>query len=84
MSECRDLLFHVQEHLFSLPEIEQALEHLNLAFLGFEMQDKTTLMKFRASYADKDAMNSITQWHQFEIEHPNSFAGMYQFWCQKT
>ncbi len=33
--ECRDLLFHVQEHRFTLPRIEAALGALGLEFLGF-------------------------------------------------
>ena len=39
LSECRDLLFHVQEHRFMLPQIEAALKVLKLKFLGFEMRD---------------------------------------------
>src|SRR5690606_31045778 len=34
-SECRDLLFHVQEHRFTIPQIRKALDELGLRFLGF-------------------------------------------------
>ena len=34
-SMVRDLMFHVQEHLFTLPEISKMLKNLNLEFLGF-------------------------------------------------
>ena len=37
LSGCRDLLFHVQEHRFTIPMIEDALEQLDLTFLGFEL-----------------------------------------------
>ena len=33
--ECRDLLFHVQEHQFTIPEIKNFLAEIGLTFLGF-------------------------------------------------
>ena len=38
LSECRDLLFHIKEHHFNLPEIARCLDALDLEFIGFEMQ----------------------------------------------
>ena len=83
LSECRDLLFHVQEHRFMLSQIEAALKVLKLKFLGFEMRDQSTLRKFRASFPKKRAFTSLSLWHSFELENPNTFNGMYQFWCKK-
>jgi len=83
LSQCRDLLFHVQEQRFTLPQIKQFLETLNLNFLGFEMDDRRTLSKFRESHPDRDALTSLSIWHAFELDNPATFAGMYQFWCQK-
>ena len=53
MSECRDLLFHVQEHQFTIPQIEATLQELRLEFLGFEIADQTTLRNFRTSLSTK-------------------------------
>ena len=36
-SECRDLLFHVQEHRMTLPQIKAFLVAQELQFLGFEI-----------------------------------------------
>jgi Tfp pilus assembly protein PilF/SAM-dependent methyltransferase len=36
-SECRDLLFHVQEHRLSIPQIREFLAANNLNFIGFEL-----------------------------------------------
>jgi hypothetical protein len=36
LSTLRDLLFHVQEHRFSIPEIKGCLSELGLKFCGFE------------------------------------------------
>ena len=41
LSAIRDLLFHVQEHTFSLPQIKGMLSELNLTFCGFENPDAT-------------------------------------------
>jgi len=83
LSQCRDLLFHVQEHCFTLPQIEAALGSLKLKFLGFEMLDKSSLKEFRKSHPKKSALTSLSLWHQFEIKNPDTFRSMYQFWCQK-
>jgi len=82
LSTCRDLLFHVQEHRFTLPQLENSLHHLGLRFLGFEMKNSSK-HKFRKLYPDHDAMRSLRLWHEFELENPDTFAGMYQFWVQK-
>ena len=39
LSEVRDLLFHVQEHHFTLPKIQKCLDKLGLKFCGFEDAD---------------------------------------------
>ncbi len=83
MSECRDLLFHVQEHRFTLPRIEEALKLLDLKFLGFEMQNMNMLTRFRKSLPNSDVSLSLSPWHEFEVKNPDTFQGMYQFWCQK-
>ena len=36
LSELRDLLFHVQEHRFTIPLIKDHLNKLGLKFCGFE------------------------------------------------
>ena len=83
LSNCRDLLFHVQEHRFTLPQIRDALQTLGLEFLGFELQDHNVMRKFQDSHPEKSAQISLPLWHDFEIENPDSFRGMYQFWCKK-
>ena len=78
MSGCRDLLFHVHEVCFSLPQIEAMIARLGLRFLGFEFPDSgQTLSRYRARFADPADLQS---WHRFEAENPDTFARMYQFW----
>jgi 2-polyprenyl-3-methyl-5-hydroxy-6-metoxy-1,4-benzoquinol methylase len=83
LSECRDLLFHVQEHRFTIPQIIDALDVLNLKFLGFEMQDQSVMTRFKEIYPTKSELTSLTLWHEFEQKHPDTFIQMYQFWCIK-
>ena len=83
LSNCRDLLFHVQEHRFTLLQIEKALKALKLKFLAFEMKDQTALKKFMKSHPSRSAPTSLSLWHKFELKNPDTFLGMYQFWCKK-
>jgi SAM-dependent methyltransferase len=78
MSGCRDLVFHVHEHRFTLPQVESMLRALGLRFLGFEFPDSgETLQRFRARFSDPLALRD---WHRYEQEFPDTFARMYQFW----
>ena len=84
LSECRDILFHLQVHRFTLPQIEEALQFLKLSFLGFEMRDQQAFRKFRKPHQSKQVLTSLSLWHKFELENPNTFREMYQFWCKKN
>ena len=81
LSTLRDLIFHVQEHRFTLPQIQHCLDELGLKFCGFE--DKDIARQFKHSFGEEADACDLALWHQFEEENPHSFAGMYQFWCQK-
>ena len=82
LSTVRDLLFHEQEHLFTLPMICSALERLGLVFCGFESEQ--VVSKFKTWNGNSNALYEIDKWYEFEQENPNIFGGMYQFWCQKA
>ena len=81
LSSLRDLIFHVQEHRFTLPQIQHCLDELGLQFCGFENQDLAR--QFKDSLGKESDAGDLSLWHQFEQEYPSTFAGMYQFWCQK-
>ena len=81
-SECRDLLFHVQEHRITLPEIKSFVAANNLNFAGF-MLDPLVVHKFAARFPEPAAMTDLDRWHEFETELPDTFAGMYRFQVQK-
>lgn len=82
-SACRDLLFHVQEHQSTLPEIKLFLSQNRLDFLGFELAGHV-LEHFRQRFPLDAAMIDLDLWHIVETENPLVFAGMYEFWIQKA
>ena len=81
-SELRDLLFHVQEHRFTLPQIQGGLSELGLRFCGFEA-DKI-VQNFKLTNIGTDDPYDLDKWNVYEEANPNIFIGMYQFWCQKV
>lgn len=81
-SACRDLLFHVQEHRMSWPDIAGFLAAENLRLIGIEV-DRQVATRYRARFPGDTAMTDLRCWHQYELEHPATFRGMYQFWVQK-
>ncbi|MDG1026614.1 MAG: tetratricopeptide repeat protein [Gammaproteobacteria bacterium] len=81
LSSLRDLIFHVQEHRFTLSQIKDALEEFGLKFCGFE--HGSAVSNFKELYGNGADIYDLTLWHQYEKENPRAFAGMYQFWCQK-
>jgi SAM-dependent methyltransferase len=82
VSGCRDLLFHIQEHRLSLPEIASFIAESNLQFLGFEL-DPQTRRNYRRRFPGDAAMTVLEQWHRYETDNPRTFINMYQFWVQK-
>ena len=81
LSELRDLLFHVQEHRFTIPHIRECLSELGLKFCGFEADN--IVPHFMQINTGADAPYDLEKWRAYEEANPRAFVGMYQFWCQK-
>jgi tetratricopeptide (TPR) repeat protein/2-polyprenyl-3-methyl-5-hydroxy-6-metoxy-1,4-benzoquinol methylase len=81
-SECRDLLFHAQEHRLTLGQIESFLSDSGLHFIGFEL-DAGVLHQYRARFTDDPTATDLRNWARFEADNPDTFAAMYRFWIQK-
>jgi SAM-dependent methyltransferase len=84
LSGTRDLLLHVQEHRFTVPELARALELLGLEFLGFELPGPDAARRYRARFPANPAMDDLVSWQAFEESEPETFAGMYQFWTRRA
>ncbi len=81
-SECRDLLFHVQEHRLTIIQIQAFLADSGLNFIGFELE-RSVLHQYRVRFTDDPSGTHLGNWATFEADNPDTFAGMYQFWIQK-
>ena len=82
-SSARDLLFHAQEHRFSIQEISTILKDLNLEFLGFNFLDLSVKDKYLKIFPNDKKNVSLDNWDQFETNNPATFLNMYQFWVRK-
>jgi SAM-dependent methyltransferase/tetratricopeptide (TPR) repeat protein len=82
LSECRDLLFHVMENRFDIPEIGGILQKLGLQFIKFTAADEVRQRYVRKFPADPPG-GSLRHWHDFEQENPDTFVEMYNFWCRR-
>ena len=78
----RDLLFHVQKHQFTLPQIKNALDGLNLEFLEMIVQEPM-LQRYRQMFPDTSKGQALDNWDKVEAANPDMFKSMYQFWCRK-
>ena len=81
LSTFRDLIFHNQEHQFTITEIKNSLDKLGLKFCGFD--NKKAIKDFKQIYKNEEDEYMLTKWDEFERQNQNIFSGMYQFWCQK-
>ena len=82
-SECRDLLFHVQEQQLTIPQIKSLLADNALRFLGFAF-DPMRARHYAGLFAQAGKSPiDLDAWQEFETRNTDTFAGMYQFWVQK-
>lgn len=81
-STCRDLLFHVHEDRFTLPQIDAFLKSNRLRMLGFELPAAAVHL-YTSRFEHDRHRNNLRLWSEFEQDHPEVFRGMYQFWVQR-
>ena len=83
-SECRDLLFHVQEVQLTIPAIRDFIAANGLRFIGFEFMPPV-LQRFRDLFAANGwSMTDLDKWHAVETQYPDTFSGMYHLWVQNS
>jgi tetratricopeptide (TPR) repeat protein/SAM-dependent methyltransferase len=70
-SGARDLILHVQEHRFAIPQLASIIAELGVEFLGFELPGKKVA-------------RSLEEWDAYERANPDTFAWMYHFWIRKS
>ncbi len=81
ISSCRDLLFHVQEHRFTLPQIASLIGENQMRFIGFDFDDDEIGDRFSERFPN-GGLDDIDLWCEFDRSNPGLIKG-YVFWCQK-
>ena len=82
LNGCRDLIMHVQEHVFTPVRLADCLDQLGLRFLGMQCTGETQ-RRFREMFSESASAVDLLAWDRFEEAYPSTFNGMYLFWCDK-
>ncbi len=78
LSETRDLVFHIQETTYTLPELAKIIDDIGLEFLRFKMPNQGAQKLYAERFPDDPAMTSFENWDKFEDEFPHTFNGMFK------
>jgi len=79
----RDLLFHVQEHQYTIAMIQLMLNRFKLKFLGFNLAPRV-IAKYQELYPEDKHCIDLSTWAEFEERFPDTFLTMYNFHCSKV
>ena len=83
-SEVRDLIFHVHEQQFTIPELADFIAANGLTFIGFEFSNQAVHQHHRAVFSKNGwSLTDLARWDAYERDNPDIFANMYVFWVQK-
>jgi trans-aconitate methyltransferase len=82
-SNCRDLIMHVQEHRYTIPQIKDEIARLGLSFEKMCPVSSRGLIIYSQLYANDPNFNNLDQLDKFEQQYPNTFCGMYAFDLKK-
>jgi 2-polyprenyl-3-methyl-5-hydroxy-6-metoxy-1,4-benzoquinol methylase len=82
MSNCRDLIFHEQEHQFTPSKILKLLANNQLDFIGM-LPTPRAYQAFKTTIGKLNGHNTLENWEKVEQIEKDIFSGMYQFYCRK-
>lgn len=90
-SAARDLMFHVQEHRYTVDGIADLVRSAGLVFLGFEFiagfsssnrPSVAAHARYRELFPNEPTLSDLDNWALIERRHPEIFQG-FTFWTQK-
>ncbi|HWA72030.1 MAG TPA: methyltransferase domain-containing protein [Polyangiaceae bacterium] len=85
LSGCRDLVFHVSERSFTLPELSELTHWLGLSVLRVETRNPLQEALYRQRFPDDPSAVCLANWHLLEQEHPGLFSAMICLWlCRQS
>lgn len=83
LSMFRDLVFHVQEHRYTVARIQAELAALGLRFVGMQGLSHACMAAFRQRFPHDPHGTDLNNWAMFEADHPDTFVSMYKLIAQK-
>ncbi len=83
LSNCRDLLFHAQEHRFTIEGIRIALEECGLRCEAFILPLHLDFESFGRQHPVSDGSLNWKALQAFEEANPDAFASMYFLWASR-
>lgn len=84
LSQCRDLVFHVEEHDFTLLELVDMFSACELSVLHVEVKSPVQQAAYRKRFPEDPSGTRLQNWHALELLEPTLFAGMYDLWLCRT
>lgn len=76
ISGTRDLLFHVQEHHFTIPMVAELIEKSGLRLREFGKSKKPESRFKEMGFTDP---TDLSAWQKVEERYPGTFSNMYKF-----
>jgi 2-polyprenyl-3-methyl-5-hydroxy-6-metoxy-1,4-benzoquinol methylase len=83
LSSCRDLVFHFQEHRFTVPQLKAIFEDLELEMVGMKLHNNQLRQGYLKMFPEDPNFTDFDCLHKFEEINQMTFASMYVFWCGK-
>ncbi len=84
LSQCRDLVFHVQEHTFTLLEIADIARAFDLSVIHLDIPSPVHLAAYRDRFPGDPEATNLANWHRLEELTPSMFVGMYSLWLRRV
>jgi ubiquinone/menaquinone biosynthesis C-methylase UbiE/thioredoxin-like negative regulator of GroEL len=83
LNECTDLLFHIQECWYTLPQLKELLDSNELELTAFKIPQQRRQQYLKLNPNDRAHIDWATL-QAFEAEaDPDTFIGMYDFWVKR-
>jgi len=82
LSGCRDLCFHVHEHWYRLPAVQEMLAGAGLELLMLDAPPEAQHC-FTQLFGTAGNRRDLGLWDRVEGTYPHLFAGMFHLWARK-
>ncbi len=82
-SMCRDMIFHVHEHQFRLPQVVAMLRERGLTVLGLSDLPRNAVAEYCRMFPGAEVTAGFENWDALEAQNPETFINLYQVWSRR-